>query len=58
MIVKLYIYDKQTKQYLYTDTGDPAFIIKDLGDDKDFTLMAPPADNKPYCWVNDRWVDA
>lgn len=56
MIVQLYIYDKNTGEYLYQDTGNPEYVIKDLGDDKDFTLTAPPDNTKVWRWINGAWI--
>lgn len=56
MIVKLYIYQKSTGEYLYTDIGNPDLIINDLGDDKDFTLTPPPNDEKGWRWVDSEWI--
>lgn len=56
MLVKLYIYDKKTGQYLYTDIGNPDSVIADLADDKDFTLTPPPDNSKPYRWLDGKWI--
>ncbi|WP_323842214.1 MULTISPECIES: hypothetical protein [unclassified Moraxella] len=56
MLVKLYIYNKQTGEYLYTDIGNPNAVINDLGDDKDFTLTAPPDNTKAWRWIDGAWV--
>ncbi len=55
MLVVLYIYQKSDGTFLYQDIGNPDSVIKDLGDDKDFTLTAPPMDGKSYRWVNGEW---
>lgn len=56
MLVKLYIYDKTSKLFLYQDIGNPDFVIADLGDDKDFTLTPPPDSEKQWRWVDGRWI--
>lgn len=55
MIVTLHIIDKETGEYLYSDRGDPEFIIMDLSSDKDFTLTPPPDNLKSWRWVNNQW---
>lgn len=55
MLVKLYIYQKSDGAYLYTDIGNPDYVINDLGDDKDFTLTPPPDSLKTWRWVDDHW---
>lgn len=55
MLVKLYIYQKSDGAFLYEDIGNPEYVIADLGDDKDFTLIAPPDSSKQYRWVNGKW---
>lgn len=55
MLVKLYIYRKADGLYLYTDIGNPDCVISDLGDDKDFTLTAPPMDGRQYRWIDGKW---
>lgn len=56
MIVKLYIYKKSTGEYLYQDIGNPEFVIKDLGDDKDFTMTPPPDSTKQWRWIDGTWI--
>lgn len=54
-MITVYIYDKKTGQYLYTDIGNPDYVIADMGDDKDFTLTAPPDNSKVWRWVDNAW---
>lgn len=56
MLVKLYIYRKQDGVYLYQDIGNPAAVIDDLGEDKDFTTTAPPDALKVWHWVDGKWI--
>lgn len=56
MLIKLYIYKKSDGSYLYTDVGNPDLVIKDLGDDKDFTLTPPPDNSKQWRWVDGQWI--
>lgn len=56
MLVKLYVYQKSDGLFLYQDIGNPNYVITDLGDDKDFTLTAPPDDTKQWCWQNGQWI--
>lgn len=56
MLIELYVYNKETGEYLYQDIGNPDFVIKDLGDDKDFTLKPPPDGSKIWRWLNGKWV--
>lgn len=55
-MVTLYIFKKETGEYLYQDIGNPAYVIKDLGDDKDFTLTPLPSSEQHY-WHNGDWHD-
>lgn len=55
MLVELHIYSKKSGDYLYTDTGNPDDVISDLGDDKDFTLTAPPDNSKTWRWIDGAW---
>lgn len=57
MLIKLFIYDKKTGLYLYTDIGQPSAVIHDLGDDKDFTLTALPSLDRQWYWYNKAWHD-
>lgn len=55
MIVVLHIINKETGDYLYSDKGDPEYVIKDLSDDKDFTLTPPPDNTKSWRWIDNHW---
>ena len=55
MLVKLYIYKKSDGSFLYEDTGNPDYVIADLGDDKDFTLTPPPDNTKQWRLVDGKW---
>lgn len=55
MFVQLYIFKKSDGLFLYQDTGNPAQVINDLGDDKNFTLTPPPDNSKVWRWVDDHW---
>lgn len=55
MIIKLYVYDVQSKRLMYEDSGSVEYIIYDLGDDKDFTLTPPPDGDRLWYWVDDKW---
>lgn len=55
MLIKIYVYGKQNKVFLYEDSGHPDFVIEDLGNDKDFTLTPPPDNTKTWRWINDKW---
>ena len=55
MFVQLYIFKKETGEFLYQDTGNPSQVTNDLGDDKDFTLTPPPDNSKVWRWVDDHW---
>lgn len=57
MIMKLYIYDINSGDYLYTDSGKIEDILYDLGDNKDFTLTPPPITENPCMWVDGNWVE-
>ncbi|UNU74094.1 hypothetical protein LU293_04150 [Moraxella nasovis] len=58
MFIQIYVYDKTTGQYLYQDVGNPNGVIRDLSDDKDFTLTPPPDNVKPWRWIDDKWITA
>lgn len=54
-MIQIYIYRKSDGVLLYQDIGHPDQVIKDLGDDKDFTLTPPPDNSKIWQWVDDHW---
>ena len=56
-MVTLYIFKKETGEYLYQDIGNPEYVIKDLGDDKDFTLTPPPSSEQQWYWYDNQWND-
>ena len=56
-MVTLYIFKKATGEYLYQDIGNPEYVIKDLGDDKDFTLTQPPSSEQQWYWYDNQWHD-
>ncbi|WP_161600317.1 hypothetical protein [Moraxella macacae] len=56
MLIVLYIYKKSDGTFLYQDTGNPDDVIKDLLDNKDFTLTPIPNNDKLWRWVDGRWV--
>ena len=56
MVIKIYVIDKSDGSCLYEDTGNPEYVIADLGDDKDFTLTPPPDNSKQWRWVDGQWV--
>lgn len=57
-MIKIYVYDKETKQYLYDDSGNPDYVIHDIGTDKDFTMTPLPISEskKPFRWIDNKWV--
>ena len=55
-MVTLYSFKKETGEYLYQDIGNPEYVTKDLGDDKDFTLTQPPSSKQHY-WYDGDWHD-
>lgn len=54
--MKIYVYNSDGFEYLYTDMGDISGAINDLGDDKDFTLTPPPDYEQPWYWVEAEWT--
>lgn len=54
-MIQIHIFDKDTGEYLYTDIGNAEYVINDLGNDKDFTLTAPPDNSKQWRWINGKW---
>jgi len=56
MIVKIYIYDKETKLFSYDDVGNPDFVLNDLADNKDFTLTPLPDRKNLWYWIDNRWT--
>ena len=56
MIIKLYIYELDTCKFVYEDTGSADDIIRDLGDNKGFTLTPPPDYNHVWRWIDTKWV--
>lgn len=54
-MTKLYIFDIKTGKLLYIDIGRIDDLMRDLGDDKDFTLQPPPSQNAIY--YKDGWYE-
>ena len=57
MIVKLYIYDKATGDYEYSDTGNPEYVLLDMSGEKEFTLEPLPDRQKRWRWAADHWEE-
>ena len=55
-MIKIYVYNVSNGEFLYIDTGLPQDVIRDLVDDKDFTLTPPPDYHSPYRWIDTKWV--
>lgn len=54
-IITVYVYQKSTGSYLYTDKGHPDKVVADLDDGKDFTLTPPPDNTNTWRWVDNHW---
>lgn len=55
-MIQIYVYDKNTAGYLYSDTGIADYVIHDLGNDKDFTLTPPPDYEHQWRWIDSKWT--
>lgn len=55
-MIKLYIYDKGTGLYKYSDTGLEDYVLLDMPPDADFTLTPPPNTYETWRWIDDKWV--
>lgn len=55
-MIKLYIYNIADGHFLYEDSGQPEFIIIDLGNDKDFTMAPPPDYTQQWRWIDNKWI--
>lgn len=56
MSIKLYVYNKTNKQFLYSDAGNAKNILNDLAESNDFTLTPPPDYDHVWRWISDKWV--
>ena len=55
MIIKLYIYNKETGLFIYDDVGNPESVTNDLAEHTDFTLIPLPDRHNLWYWINNKW---
>ena len=55
-MIKLYIYDKKTGLYKYSDTGPEDYVFIDMPEGTDFTLTAPPNTYEKWYWIDSKWT--
>lgn len=55
MIIKVYIYDIETGAYIGDDTGHPKYVLNDIMEGTDFTLLRPPDSEGGRLWIDDKW---
>lgn len=56
-MIKLFIYNKLNRRFLRSDLGVPEYVIKDLRDSEDFTLIEPPTYESTWRWIDTEWVE-
>lgn len=56
-MIKLFIYNKLNRRFLRSDLGLPEYVIKDLRDSEDFTLIEPPTFESTWQWIDTEWVE-
>ena len=56
-MIKLFIYNKLNRRFLRSDLGLPEYVIKDLRDSEDFTLIEPPTFESTWRWIDTEWVE-
>lgn len=54
--ITIYVYRVSDGLFLYTHTGPTQYVIKDLGDDKDFTMRELPDESQIWYWINSEWI--
>lgn len=52
----IYVYSKQDRAYVYSDTGHPMHTTQDVLNDFDFTLTPPPDHDHTWRWIDDKWI--
>ena len=55
--ITIYVYRLSDGLFLYVHTGPPEYAIQDLGEDKDFTMVALPDDENIWYWLDDQWIE-
>ena len=55
--MNIYVYEDETGEFKYQDSGAPKYIIRDIPSDCDFTLTPPPDYNHVWRWIDTEWVD-
>lgn len=55
-MITVYVYDKNTGEYIGKDVGNPIDIMRDLPEEHDFTQIAPPNNTDLWRCINDEWV--
>lgn len=55
-MVKLYVYDKKTRLYKYSDAGLEDYVLVDIPEGFDFTLAPPPNTHEKWKWIDNKWV--
>lgn len=54
-MIKVFVFRKENGLYKYEDLGNPENVIRDLGDELDFTLVPPPVGAARYRWNGESW---
>ena len=55
-MISIYVYNKNTRQFLYCDSGAEGDVVRDSENDKDFTLTPPPNGDCIWYWIDDKWT--
>lgn len=55
-MIKLYLYNKETLRFFKEDVGRPEYVIDDIPDFLDFTLVPPPDYFNYWYWIDNKWT--
>lgn len=55
-MIKIYVYQKDSKAFLYADTGMEDYVVNDLTENEDFTLTPPPDYEHTWRWIDSKWI--
>lgn len=57
-MIRIYVYDKASGLLIREDFGLADYVMNDIKDNTDFTLVPPPDYNHVWRWVDTKWEEA
>ena len=54
--MNIYVYEDETGEFKYQDSGAPKHIIRDIPEGHDFTLTPIPDTYKKWRWIDSKWT--